>query len=42
MRELVDLLESVGFVDVEFVAKTGVSTSKYTVGATFRARKPGP
>ncbi|MEZ4651009.1 MAG: hypothetical protein R3E97_19930 [Candidatus Eisenbacteria bacterium] len=41
MRDLIEILESVGFVDVERVAWTGVSTSKFTKAATFRARKPG-
>jgi hypothetical protein len=34
-----DLLKNVGFVDVEFVGATGMTTSKFTEGALFRARK---
>lgn len=41
MRDLIETLERVGFVDVERVAWTGMSTSKFTKGATFRARKLG-
>lgn len=40
MRELLKLMEAVGFTRVEYVGKTGVATSRYTLGATFRAQKP--
>jgi hypothetical protein len=35
------VLATVGFTDPELVAFTGVATSPRTLGATFRARKPG-
>jgi len=41
VRDLLTTLTAVGFADPEFVAFTGVATSQRTVGATFRARKPG-
>ena len=37
MRDVVALLESVGFVQVEYVGATGVATSNFTVGALFQA-----
>jgi len=33
-------MEKVGFADVRFTGTTLFSTSKYTHGAMFRARKP--
>jgi hypothetical protein len=39
VRDLAALLERTGFVSVEHVAWTGVATSRFTCGATFRARK---
>lgn len=41
MRDLISLMEATGFTNVEYVKSTGVTTSRFTVGATFRARKPG-
>jgi hypothetical protein len=38
VKDLLDLLGSVGFGDVEFVRTTGMTTSKFTEGALFRAR----
>ena len=39
MRDLVDIMTSVGFSNVEYISRTGFVTSQYTVGAMFRARK---
>jgi hypothetical protein len=39
VRDLAALLEATGFVSVEHVAWTGVTTSRYTCGAVLRARK---
>jgi len=33
-------MESAGLVQVEYVGPTGVTNSRFTVGALFRARKP--
>ncbi len=41
MRDLIEILKAAGFTNVECVAKTGIATSQHTLGATFRARKPG-
>ncbi|MFH2001455.1 MAG: hypothetical protein ABIK28_17365 [Planctomycetota bacterium] len=41
MRELLALMRAVGFTHVEYIGNTGVETSRYTLGATFRARKSG-
>gem|GEM_PF-2697839 len=41
MRDLLAGLTTAGFADAELVAFTGVATSQHTLGATFRARKPG-
>jgi len=40
VRDLLETLERAGFVEVQHVSSTGVATSRYTKGATFRARKP--
>jgi hypothetical protein len=40
VRDQISLMEKAGFSEVEFVGLTGFRTSKYTVGALFRARKP--
>lgn len=40
VRDLVNMMRNVGFYEVEFMGTTGFSSSKYTVGATFRAIKP--
>jgi hypothetical protein len=32
-------MERAGFIAVEYVGSTGVKTSRFTVGAAFRARK---
>jgi len=37
--DLVALMEAVGFAHIEYVGKTGVATSPYTLGAAFRAKK---
>jgi hypothetical protein len=42
VRDLLAILEAAGFEDVEYVGKTGVTTSKFTEGALFKAVKPGP
>jgi hypothetical protein len=34
-------MKAAGFARVEFVGETGVATSRYTLGSTFRAQKPG-
>ena len=39
--DLVALMERTGFIEVEQVGWTGMTTSRYTCGATFRARKRG-
>ena len=39
VRDQINIMEKVGFSDVEFLGKTGFHTSKYTVGALFRAHK---
>jgi hypothetical protein len=39
VRDLVALMEAAGFAHVEYVGKTGVATSRYTLGTAFRARK---
>jgi hypothetical protein len=39
VEDLLSLIRSVGFEDVEFTGKTGMTTSKFTEGALFRARK---
>lgn len=39
MRDQVKLMEQVGFAGVESLGKTGFRTSKYTVGALFKATK---
>ncbi len=36
----VALMAKAGFVGIEHVGATGVATSRFTVGALFRARKP--
>jgi hypothetical protein len=42
VRDLTDLLENVGFIEVQYVGQTNVSTSACTVGALFRALSPSP
>lgn len=39
VRDLVGLMKSVGFVQVEYVGTTSITTSRYTIGAMFRACK---
>jgi hypothetical protein len=39
VRELIALMEYVGFVQVEYVGATGVTTSDFTVGVLLRAVK---
>jgi len=34
------MMEDVGFKEVEYLGTTGFRTSKYTIGALFRALKP--
>ena len=40
VRDQLNIMEEVGFSDVEFLGETGFRTSQYTVGALFRAGKP--
>ncbi|MDA8155517.1 MAG: hypothetical protein M0Z52_03550 [Actinomycetota bacterium] len=40
MADQLDLIKAAGFKDVEFAGDTPVSTSNFTVGALFKARKP--
>ncbi|MDJ0736820.1 MAG: EF-hand domain-containing protein [Nostocaceae cyanobacterium] len=40
VSKVLELMESVGFVECEHVGFTGYRTSDYTVTATFRAQKP--
>jgi hypothetical protein len=40
VRDIVSLLKKAGFEQPEFGGKTGITTSKFTEGALFRARKP--
>jgi hypothetical protein len=42
VRDLLAILEAAGFEKVEFAGKTGVTTSKFTEGALFRAVKSLP
>jgi hypothetical protein len=37
--DLTGVMKQVGFVEVEFVGNTTVTTSEFTVGGLFRARK---
>ena len=37
---LIALMAAEGFVNVEYLGPTGMATSRHTVGAVFRARKP--
>lgn len=39
MRDLTELLEEVGFTTVLYEGETPFSTSRYTVGALFKAVK---
>jgi hypothetical protein len=39
VRDLTDLMMSIGFVNVEYVGETKVSTSQFTAGGLFRAVK---
>lgn len=36
---MIELMEDIGFENVEFLGMTGVMTSKFTEGALFRAVK---
>ena len=40
VRDQVELITKAGFVDLEHVGMTGFTTSRRTVAALFRARKP--
>lgn len=40
MRDQLALMQQAGLEEIEFLGQTGVSTSKRTHGALFRARKP--
>lgn len=42
MGDLTDLLKNAGFIEVEYLGETGVSTSACTIGALFRALSPPP
>jgi hypothetical protein len=42
VRDLLAILEAAGFEKVDFVGRTGVTTSKFTEGALFKAVKPLP
>jgi len=35
------LMQKAGFISVEYLGTSGVATSRFTVGALFRARKAG-
>ncbi len=39
MRDQVGLMEKAGFIQVEHIGMSAVTTSRFTVGALFRARK---
>lgn len=39
MRDMIELMQKAGFTDVEHLGKSGTSTSQYTVGALFKAKK---
>jgi hypothetical protein len=38
--DLTGLMEDIGFVNVEFVGTTGITTSQFTTGGHFRGKKP--
>jgi hypothetical protein len=40
VRDQVDLITKAGFIGVEHVGFSGFTTSRFTVAALFRARKP--
>jgi hypothetical protein len=40
VRDQIELMEAAGFVDVEYAGGTGITTSRFTAGGLFRARKP--
>jgi len=40
VRDLLEMMAAAGLVAVEYAGSTPVSTSRFTTGALFRARKP--
>jgi hypothetical protein len=40
VRDQIEIIAKAGFTDVEHVGMSGFETSRFTVAALFRARKP--